>query len=198
MNSTNTISCPSCQRTLRVPEDLLGHAVKCPSCSNTFTAPDAVEEAAPPRPTAPPQDDYEDEPTVSKRQRRRDDYDEDYDDVPRPRRRRRADKPGKVQAVAVMTLVGGILATLYAGLFMLTIYGFCWPGTYYSLVMGIMAIVRGSQLLGERAHEQVVPTGIATMQIVNVINCDFANLTLGIVGLIFLGDEEVKSYFRRG
>jgi hypothetical protein len=63
--------------------------------------------------------------------------------------------------------------------------------------MGIMAIVKGSQLLGERAAEQVPPSGIAVMQIINVVNCDWVNLTLGILNLVFLGDEEVKRYFRR-
>jgi len=34
----NTIPCPSCQRELRVPDQLLGKLVKCPACSTTFTA----------------------------------------------------------------------------------------------------------------------------------------------------------------
>jgi predicted Zn finger-like uncharacterized protein len=190
-----TISCPSCQRTLRVPESLLGQAVKCPSCSHTFTAPENLEEAAPLRVAAPPpKDDDDDEPRPSKRRRREDDED-DYEVA--PRRRRRREKPGKVQAIGIMTLVGGILATLTAVILMITIYGLCWPGTYYSLVLGIMAIVKGSQLLGERAPEQTPPSGIAIMQIINITNCDWINLTLGIINLVFLGDEEVKSYFRR-
>ena len=46
------VSCPSCARQLRVPEELLGKAVKCPSCQSTFTA----NESAPPPPpqSAPP------------------------------------------------------------------------------------------------------------------------------------------------
>ena len=34
----DTVPCPSCQRDLRVPEELLGRAVKCPACGSTFTA----------------------------------------------------------------------------------------------------------------------------------------------------------------
>jgi predicted Zn finger-like uncharacterized protein len=199
MNST--ISCPSCLRTLRVPESLLGQAVKCPSCSHTFTAPENLEEASPLRVAAPPpKDDDDNEPRPSKRRRRDDDYeDDDYKDdyEEAPRRRRRREKPGKVQAIGIMTLIGGILATLTAVILMITIYGLCWPGTYYSLVLGIMAIVKGSQLLGERAPDQMPPSGIAIMQIINIVNCDWINLTLGIINLVFLGDEEVKSYFRR-
>lgn len=43
------VSCPSCARQLRVPEELLGKAVKCPSCQSTFTA----NESAPPPPPQP-------------------------------------------------------------------------------------------------------------------------------------------------
>jgi hypothetical protein len=72
----------------------------------------------------------------------------------------------------------------------------CWPGTYYSLVMGVMAIVKGSQLLGDRASAQAPPSGIAIMQIVNIINCDFVNLTLGIIALVFHSDRQVKDFFK--
>lgn len=197
MNST--ISCPSCQRTLRVPESLLGQAVKCPSCSHTFTAPESMEEAAPRRVAAPPpKDDYDDEPRPSKRRRREDDYDDDYEDA--PRRRRHREKPGKVQAIAIMTLIGGILALLYGlsllGFGVASCIGLLWPGTYYALVLGIMGVIRGSQLLGDKAYKESPPQGIAIMMIINVINCDLMNLTLGILVLVFLGDEEVKDYFR--
>jgi predicted Zn finger-like uncharacterized protein len=191
---STTISCPSCERTLRVPESLLGQAVKCPSCAHNFTAPESAEEPVSRRPAAPPPaDEYEEEPRPSKRRPREDG--DDYDDL--PPRRRRDEKPGKVQAVAIMTLVGGILATLTAVILAVTIYGLCWPGTYYSLVLGIMAIVKGSQLLSDKAQDQPPPSGIAIMQIINIVNCDWINLTLGIINLVFLGDEEVKGYFRR-
>jgi predicted Zn finger-like uncharacterized protein len=32
------VDCPSCNRKLRVPEELLGKKVKCPTCSGTFDA----------------------------------------------------------------------------------------------------------------------------------------------------------------
>src|SRR5437867_900616 len=32
------VDCPSCERKLRVPEDLLGTRVKCPTCGGTFNA----------------------------------------------------------------------------------------------------------------------------------------------------------------
>jgi len=211
-----TISCPDCQRPLRVPESLLGQAVKCPSCAHTFTAPEQVADEPPPRPVSerpsrrpaapPPEDDYDDEPRPSRRRPRDDEYEDDYDEAPR-RSRRRREKPGKVQAIGIMILIGGILAALYAvgmlayigiiGLASMGIGLLCclWPGPYYALIVGIMAIIKGSRLLGDKAHRETPPQGIAIMMIVNIINGDFLNLVLGILVLVFLSDEEVKDYF---
>jgi len=33
-----TLTCSSCQRELRVPEELFGKQVKCPACGQTFAA----------------------------------------------------------------------------------------------------------------------------------------------------------------
>lgn len=102
------IACPDCERTLRVPDNLLGRKVKCPSCGITFTAggdPSGsgrarkggisadrgrrYEEDEPPRsgrryeedepPRSRRREDDEDYP----RSRRDDDYDEDYQDSSR-------------------------------------------------------------------------------------------------------------------
>lgn len=177
-----TIACPACRLTLRVPESLLGQAVKCPSCGHTFTAPESTEEPAPPPSAAPATVDYNDEDAL-------------------PRRRSRAgDKPSTVQTIAVLILVGGIVALLYglSGLAVgiMTCVGMLWPGTYYSIVLGILAIVKGAHLMGENASREGPPRGIGIMMIVNVLNCDFVNLTLGILVLVFLKDEEVTNYFR--
>ncbi len=202
---SDTLTCPACRRTLRVPESLRGQLVKCPTCLETFTA--TADGAAPPRtepPPPPPRDRYDDEPPP--RRARRDEWEDDYDDYDRPRRRQ---KPGKVQAIAIMTLVGGIMATLasvgllaYFGLVGVASMGvglICclWPGPYYGLVVGILGIVKGSQLLGDNAHRSTPPTAIAVMQIINVVNGDFVNLTLGILTLVFLSEPEVKRFFRR-
>lgn len=49
------ITCPQCQRQLRVPDELIGRAVKCPSCYQQFTA-----VAATPEPLVPPRDERPD------------------------------------------------------------------------------------------------------------------------------------------
>jgi hypothetical protein len=95
-----------------------------------------------------------------------------------------------------MTLVGGIMALLTClGLAMGTM--FLYIPWVYSLVLGIMAIIKGSQMLGSNpARAFTSAKTIAIMQIVNIINCDVVNLTLGIVTLVFLNDPEVKEHLR--
>jgi predicted Zn finger-like uncharacterized protein len=199
---TLTVTCPDCRRPLRVPDSLLGQTVKCPSCQHTFAAPDSLEDTPPPRrPSPPPEppprprldDRFEDD---RPRRRPADEYD-DYEED-RRRGRRPDERPGKVQAIAIMTLIGGILAVLNSLLGLVFTLGGCllWPGTYYGLVFGIMAIIKGSQLLGADAHRQPPPQGIAIMQIINIVNLDIANLVMGILTLVFLGEKPVQRFFR--
>lgn len=92
-----TISCPSCQRTLRMPDSLLGKPIKCPGCSHKFTAKEQSEDEAPRRSTsisdrasrrpAAPSADISDRP--SRRPAAPPPEDEDDLDEDRPRRKRR-------------------------------------------------------------------------------------------------------------
>jgi hypothetical protein len=132
----------------------------------------------------------------------RDDY-EDEDELPRSRRskRRSADRPGKVQAIAIMTLVGGIYALIHALMWLIADVSSCgiaclWPGQYYSMVVGILATIKGSQLLGAEGHLQPAPRGTAIMMIINVINGDVVNCVLGILVLVFCSDPEAESYYQ--
>src|SRR5262245_45669797 len=230
------LSCPDCDRKLRVPDELLGKKVKCPACGKIFRGEvespaeppppeeEPLPEAPPPmerddespyedeppsrrssrRGAPPPEERAEDEPPYeeerpSRRSSRRappPDEDDDYDD--RPSRRRRDLKPGKVQAIGIMMLIGGIIGILMFLMLGGASGGFCclWPGTYYSLVMGIMAIIKGAQLLGERARDQPFPKAVAIMMIINIVNGDVANLIMGIICLTFQSDPEVQGYFR--
>lgn len=102
--------------------------------------------------------------------------------------------PGKMQAISIMTLVGGILAILTCFGIGLGTAGI-WIPWIYSLILGIMATIKGSQMLGSNpAPAFASARTIAIMQIVNIINCDIPNLTMGIINLVFLSDPEVKEY----
>jgi ribosomal protein S27E len=188
---TTIINCPSCDRGLQLPESLAGQPVQCPTCGHTFTAsadghgasapvyrPDDVELPPSSRPAAPPS------------------HEEDLDEP--PSRARRREKPAKVQAISIMMMIGGIYALVHAlGATIGSGFVCCvWPGVYYAIVMGIMAIVAASPLLGENAHLQAAPRGIAIMQIINIINLDVVNCAMGIISLVFLNEPEVRRYFR--
>jgi hypothetical protein len=205
-------NCPSCAKLLRIQDDLLGKQVKCPGCQGTFLVPAESNGAAPPqnsgyrndspsqRPSSRRNDDYNDDPDdrPSRRSSRRrdDDFDDDYDDRPSRRRSRSGQRPGKLQAVAIMMLIGGIMSILVA-LTLMASTCFIWLPAIYGLVVGIMAIIKASSLLGSGPVNGPPPKGTAIMMIVNIINGDVVTMTLGIICLVFLGDQEVTDYFGR-
>jgi predicted Zn finger-like uncharacterized protein len=114
----SVISCPSCQKQLKVPDELIGRAVKCPGCKETFTAqigspsaPVQEEIAEKPRKRpAPPPEEEEEEPPRRPAARRRDDDDEGEDEMDdRPSRRRRRGRPMQPHR-GTLILVLGILS----------------------------------------------------------------------------------------
>jgi predicted Zn finger-like uncharacterized protein len=158
------IQCPSCERRLRVPDNLLGKQVKCPSCQTTFTAAEGGEAEGPGtapteegrpvtarrRPAPPPPDDDEgnDEERPSRSQRRRppEDWDEeegyeeedDYEEETRPRRRRRRRAR---TAEAKATVTPPAIALLVAGILGLLL----WIANFTTLAVNPNA---GAELFG--------------------------------------------------
>jgi len=186
---TTVINCPSCQQGLQLPDGLAGQEVQCPSCSRTFTAP-------PDRASSPPN--YREENVEARPSRRPSPPPPPEVDSPDDPPSRRRQKPGKVQAISIMMLVGGIYALVHTlgAVAASTLFCCLWPGVYYAIVMGIMAIVKASPLLGETAHLQPAPRSVAIMQIVNIVNLDVVNCVMGIINLVFLNEPEVRRYFR--
>ncbi len=144
------------------------------------------EEEDYPRPRRSRYEDDEDYPRASRRR---------YEDEDRVRRR---DKPGKVQAIAIMALVGGIWAVLHGlGSFGGSRGACCfWPGTYYCLVSGVLAIIKGAQLLGENSRLHAVPMVTGVLLIINIVGLDVVGCVLGILIVVFCSDPEVRSHFR--
>lgn len=119
-------------------------------------------------------------------------------------------KPGKLQAMTIMTLVGGILAVLaslgvIAG-FILGVIGsmglglifcVCIVLPIYQMVAGILCIIQGVKLMGANPEQYYFKTkNTAILQIVCVIAGDVINLVLGIITLVFFKDEEVLAWVR--
>ena len=116
-------------------------------------------------------------------------------------------KPGKVQAIAIMTLVGGILAILaslawatYVIIFGMLSFGLLcvfivFP--IYQLTAGIILTVRGAQMLGKNPQAAYSSAkSSAILQIICIICCDVFNLVMGIVSLVNQGDPQVRAYMR--
>ena len=101
--------------------------------------------------------------------------------------------PGKVQTIAIMQLVGGIMAVISAVVIAISTL-FLWITWIYALVVGIMAIIRGAKLLGNAAYGAGNSKTVPIMMIINIINCDAIGLTMGIICLVFQGDPEVEAY----
>jgi predicted Zn finger-like uncharacterized protein len=221
--------CPGCGSRLSVEANDLGLDIECPNCQTQYKALRAGEAPAPsPKKTTdtfkrpskrdPDVDDEEERPSQRSRRRREEDEDEvrpsrrssrrDDDDDEYRRQPKSKVKPGGVTAVAVMLLVGGILACVYMlgalgyiGLVGLGTMGMglvccLWPGYYYEIVFGIMAIVRASQMLGKN-DTKGPPKGLCIMQIICIVNIDWVNCVLGIIGLVMLGQEDVRRWYAR-
>jgi hypothetical protein len=177
-------SCPSCGKTLRVPDDLLGRNVKCPSCQTQFVASEGAGAAESPPPLPPtegreapsgrrPRDDegYREEAPAPRRSSRReldrdDDFDDEYDD--RPRRRRRDYAPHR----GTLILVLGILSLVGCGIF-----------------TGIPAWIMGSGDLKQIRAGQMDPEGEQLTnigRILGMISCILSGVVLLIYCFIFM------------
>lgn len=203
------ITCPTCGTKLEVDADQVGRSVQCGSCQQVFEAnTDAGAGRSRNSRFGRDEDEDDDRPSRRRKSKYRREYD-DEDDRPSRRGRRRDDddeddyrpsrrKPSQIQSIGVMLLIGGIMAVLTSLGLGVGSTGLCclWPGTYYELVYGILAIVRGSQMMGANDPADP-PRGTLIMAIITIVNLDVLNLILGIVGLSMLNAPEVADYYAR-
>jgi hypothetical protein len=108
-------------------------------------------------------------------------------------------KPGMVQAIAIMTLVNGIINILYGlgwtvGLLATIV---CWPIGAYPIVLGILEIIYAAKLLGSNPQGVKPAQHIAIMEICSILFGNVFSLTGGILALVFYSNDEVKAYFAK-
>jgi hypothetical protein len=114
------------------------------------------------------------------------------------------EKPGMVTAIAIMTLVNGVLNILYAlsvtfGIVLGTL-GFgllCAPITILPGVLGIFEIIYATQLLSMPTRAVKPNQTLAILEIVAVASGNVISLIVGILALVFYNDPSVREYFRK-
>lgn len=202
------LRCPGCSSTLEIADRVFARAFTCPKCKTQLRVPDrpktalvaddseppGIASAPPPRPRArpplpaapprlPPADNYRDEPGRFELSM--------HGPV----------KPSAVGTAGTCMLSGGIVAVAWALVVMLLdvvlTVGLCclYPGWLYAIVSGVLAIIRGSFLIGANAHASGASRWAAIMLIINVVNLDPVSATLGILSLVYLSGPDVNRYF---
>ncbi|MBN2085648.1 MAG: hypothetical protein JW748_10545 [Anaerolineales bacterium] len=115
-------------------------------------------------------------------------------------------KPDRLIAVAVMTLVSGILNLFWSvGIFIaIAVFGvgtfligcICLPLGIYPLALGILEIVYAAKLLGNPASPNLKPAyHIAIMEIIDTLFGNLPALIVGVAALILYNDVAVRRYF---
>jgi len=109
-------------------------------------------------------------------------------------------KPGKVQAIAIMNLIDGVLNVMWGiGLTCSAVASLIGilliPFTVYPIILGIMELVYASQLLSTPPGVRKPAQYLAIMQLLNIVLFEPISLIIGIISLVFYSDEEVKRYF---
>jgi predicted Zn finger-like uncharacterized protein len=208
------VQCPSCNRKLRVPDDLLGRLVKCPTCSQTFTAAEegtAPAATRPPVEQPPPWDQPPEEERVPKSSsvRRRppepaqEDLGpaEDYGDEPRRRPLRRDLQPHRGTLILVLGILS-LASSLLMGCCSLLSPLFGTPFLLAGLALGITSWVLGQGDLRKMNANLMDPDGRGSTQggwICGIIGTVLSGLgVLCIIGLLlFIGTVGLAGGFSK-
>jgi hypothetical protein len=118
-------------------------------------------------------------------------------------------KPGKIQLIAIFSLVNGIINILYGIIliigfltFGLSTLGFglilgiiCCPLSIAPIVLGIFEILYAAKLISNPAKPVQPSKTIAILDIVCIIFGNMVSLAAGIVMLVMYNDPEVMEWF---
>lgn len=111
-------------------------------------------------------------------------------------------KPGLVTAIAIMTLVSGIINLFWgyvaSASALGTIVGIvCLPITILPTILGVFEIIYAAKLLSAQPQPVQPSTSIAIFQILTFLIGNIFSMVVGILTLIFYNDKTVKDYFAR-
>lgn len=111
-------------------------------------------------------------------------------------------KPGLITAIALMTLVSGIINLFWgfvaSATALSTIVGvICLPITILPTILGIFEIIYAAKLLSAQPQPVQPSTSIAIFEILTFLLGNVFSMVAGILALIFYNDLTVKDYFAR-
>lgn len=115
--------------------------------------------------------------------------------------------PGKVQAIGIMHLIGGILNLLsavfwlfYGSMMGLATLGIgligCCPA-FILLPIGAVEIYSGAKHLSKNHAGLRPPKAVGIIEIASILGCMVPSTVMGILTLVFLSDPEVEAYYQR-
>lgn len=108
-------------------------------------------------------------------------------------------KPGLVTAIALMTLVSGIINLFWGFVASATALSgvICLPITILPTILGIFEIIYAAKLLSAQPQPVQPSTSIAVFEILTFLLGNVFSMVAGILALIFYNDLTVKDYFAR-
>jgi hypothetical protein len=111
-------------------------------------------------------------------------------------------RPGMVTAIAIMTLVSGIVNLIWgvvaAGSVLASIVLFCLvPFAILPTVLGIFEIIYAAKLLFNPPQPIQPSSAIAILEICTIVFGNVFSIVVGILSLVFYNDPQVKDYFTR-
>jgi len=111
-------------------------------------------------------------------------------------------KPGLVTAIAVMTLVSGIINLFWgfvaSATVLSTIIGaVCLPIAILPTILGVFEIIYAARLLSVQPQPTQPSSSIAIFQILTFLLGNVFSMVVGILALVFYNDLTVKDYFNR-
>jgi hypothetical protein len=111
-------------------------------------------------------------------------------------------KPALVTAIAVMTMLSGILNLFWGFVASATalstiIFACCLPITILPTILGVFEIIYAAKLLSVQPEGVKPSQPIAIFEILMLFYFNVFSLIVGILTLIFYNDPTVKEYFAR-
>lgn len=111
-------------------------------------------------------------------------------------------KPGLVTAIAIMTLISGIINLFWGFVASATALGtivgvICLPITILPTILGVFEIIYAAKLLSVQPEPMQPSIPLAVFQILTIFYGNIFSVVVGILLLIFFNDVTVRDYFTR-